>query len=500
MVDKQTRSTTGCRRPRCCWRSTRTRSRRRETTSRPSASRRRRTSPRRSSSRSRRRSAKPGGRPLVGRACVSRAGSGGEAAPATYRRLKQAEREKARIEERLRRIAARALAVPRRAAANGRVGPTERPAADCPVGGGITSPFGYRTHPIYGYWGLHDGTDFGAGCGSAIVRRRVAARSSRRTTTRSTATGSTSTIGTVNGASVTTVYNHVSSLHRRHRRPRRPRRDRRLRRRRPAGPPAATCTSRCCATATRSTRWTSSDARATPLQPLRGWPDGQGAGGARLIAQNKKARHDYPHRGHLRGGAGPAGHRGQVAAEGRATLVDGFVDIDDGEAWLHGVHIPEYAQGTWTNHAARRKRKLLLNRAEIDKIERRVSDKGSPSSRSPSTSRTAAPRSRSRWPRARSRTTSGTRWPSGRPTGRRSRPSGVGSRASPTDGDRAAPRARSGRADPSWPAAVVRRRVRHLRRTSTTPLASRRTSPSMGPRWSAWCCWRSTSPGPARCT
>ena len=44
--------------------------------------------------------------------------------------------------------------------------------------------------------------------------------------------------------------------------------------------------------------------------------------------------------------------------------------------WLHGVHIPEYTQGTWTNHAARRKRKLLLNRAEIDKIERRVNERG----------------------------------------------------------------------------------------------------------------------------
>ena len=62
--------------------------------------------------------------------------------------------------------------------------------------------------------------------------------------------------------------------------------------------------------------------------------------------------------------------------QGRASLVDGFVDIDRGEAWLHGVHIPEYSQGTWTNHSARRKRKLLLNRDEIDKIERRVNDKG----------------------------------------------------------------------------------------------------------------------------
>jgi SsrA-binding protein len=61
---------------------------------------------------------------------------------------------------------------------------------------------------------------------------------------------------------------------------------------------------------------------------------------------------------------------------GRASLADGFVDIEAHEAWLHGVHIPEYTQGTWTNHAARRKRKLLLNRHEIDKIERRVNEKG----------------------------------------------------------------------------------------------------------------------------
>jgi SsrA-binding protein len=62
--------------------------------------------------------------------------------------------------------------------------------------------------------------------------------------------------------------------------------------------------------------------------------------------------------------------------QGRASLVDGFVDIDRGEAWLHGVHIPEYSNGTWTNHSARRKRKLLLNRVEIDKIERRITEKG----------------------------------------------------------------------------------------------------------------------------
>jgi SsrA-binding protein len=100
------------------------------------------------------------------------------------------------------------------------------------------------------------------------------------------------------------------------------------------------------------------------------------SGGRKLVAQNKKARHDYHIEDTYEAGLVLVGTEVKSLRAGRASLVDGFVDIEHGEAWLHGVHIPEYAQGTWTNHAARRKRKLLLNRAEIDKIERRVSEKG----------------------------------------------------------------------------------------------------------------------------
>lgn len=98
--------------------------------------------------------------------------------------------------------------------------------------------------------------------------------------------------------------------------------------------------------------------------------------GRKLIAQNKKARHDYLIEDTFEAGLVLVGTEVKSLRMGRASLVDGFVDIDDHEAWLHGVHIPEYSQGTWTNHSARRKRKLLLNRAEIDKIERRVNEKG----------------------------------------------------------------------------------------------------------------------------
>lgn len=96
----------------------------------------------------------------------------------------------------------------------------------------------------------------------------------------------------------------------------------------------------------------------------------------RLIAQNKKARHDFHIEDTYEAGLVLVGTEVKSLREGRASLVDGFVDVDNGEVWLHNVHIPEYAQGSWTNHSTRRKRKLLLNRVEIHKIERKIGDKG----------------------------------------------------------------------------------------------------------------------------
>jgi SsrA-binding protein len=98
--------------------------------------------------------------------------------------------------------------------------------------------------------------------------------------------------------------------------------------------------------------------------------------GRKVVAQNKKARHDYHIEDTYEAGMVLMGTEVKSLRAGRASLADGFVEIDDHEVWLHAVHIPEYTQGTWTNHAARRKRKLLLNRSEIDKLERKVSDKG----------------------------------------------------------------------------------------------------------------------------
>ena len=98
--------------------------------------------------------------------------------------------------------------------------------------------------------------------------------------------------------------------------------------------------------------------------------------GRKVVAQNKKARHDYHIEDTYEAGLVLVGTEVKSLRMGRASLVDGFVDIDGSEAWLHGVHIPEYSQGTWTNHAARRKRKLLLHKTEIDKLQRKVAEKG----------------------------------------------------------------------------------------------------------------------------
>lgn len=98
--------------------------------------------------------------------------------------------------------------------------------------------------------------------------------------------------------------------------------------------------------------------------------------GRKVIAQNKKARHDYHVEDTFEAGLVLVGTEVKSLRMGRASLVDGFAEVDRGEVWLLQVHIPQYAQGTWTNHEARRKRKLLLNRVEIDRIERKLMDKG----------------------------------------------------------------------------------------------------------------------------
>ena len=98
--------------------------------------------------------------------------------------------------------------------------------------------------------------------------------------------------------------------------------------------------------------------------------------GRKLVAQNRKARHDYYIDDVFEAGLVLTGTEVKSLRAGHANLVDGYAHIRDGEAWLAGVHIPEYTEGTWTNHEPRRVRKLLLNRHEINKLESKVNERG----------------------------------------------------------------------------------------------------------------------------
>jgi SsrA-binding protein len=98
--------------------------------------------------------------------------------------------------------------------------------------------------------------------------------------------------------------------------------------------------------------------------------------GRTLVAQNRRARHDYHIEDTVEAGLVLTGTEVKSLREGRASLVDGYAAEKDGEIWLHNVHIPEYTQGTWTNHEPRRARKLLLHREQIRKLAGKTRETG----------------------------------------------------------------------------------------------------------------------------
>lgn len=98
--------------------------------------------------------------------------------------------------------------------------------------------------------------------------------------------------------------------------------------------------------------------------------------GQKVVATNRKARHDYHIEDVYEAGMVLSGTEVKALRAGRASLVDGYASIENGEAWLENVHIPEYTQGTWNNHMTRRRRKLLLNRQEINKLAREIKESG----------------------------------------------------------------------------------------------------------------------------
>ena len=98
--------------------------------------------------------------------------------------------------------------------------------------------------------------------------------------------------------------------------------------------------------------------------------------GKKIIASNRRARHDYSIESTVEAGLVLTGTEVKSLRAGRATLTEGYGQIIDNEAWLYGVHIPQYTQGTWTNHEPRRTRKLLLHRKDIDKLASSVNERG----------------------------------------------------------------------------------------------------------------------------
>ena len=100
---------------------------------------------------------------------------------------------------------------------------------------------------------------------------------------------------------------------------------------------------------------------------------GKGAGPL-VVATNRKARHDYHILDTYECGVVLVGTEVKALREGKASLVDAYATIDEGEVWLRGLHIPEYSMGHWTNHSPRRTRKLLLHRREIDSLMGKVRD------------------------------------------------------------------------------------------------------------------------------
>ncbi|MDR2257359.1 MAG: SsrA-binding protein SmpB [Arthrobacter sp.] len=96
----------------------------------------------------------------------------------------------------------------------------------------------------------------------------------------------------------------------------------------------------------------------------------------KVVASNRKARHDYTLLDEYEAGMVLTGTEVKSLREGKASLIDGFCTFYRDELYVEAIYIPEYLNGSWTNHAARRRRKLLLHREELNKIQRKSEESG----------------------------------------------------------------------------------------------------------------------------
>jgi len=96
----------------------------------------------------------------------------------------------------------------------------------------------------------------------------------------------------------------------------------------------------------------------------------------KLVAENRKARHDYHILDSWEAGVALLGTEVKAIREGRINLRDSFARIDNGEVWMQNVHISPYSHRGSAEHAELRQRKLLLHRDEIRKLVGKVAEKG----------------------------------------------------------------------------------------------------------------------------
>lgn len=98
--------------------------------------------------------------------------------------------------------------------------------------------------------------------------------------------------------------------------------------------------------------------------------------GTKLIAQNRKARHEYTIEETFEAGLVLVGTEVKACRDGKANLADAYAVVKDGEPWLMQCHIGPYSHGNRQNHEPLRPRKLLLHRAEIERLEAATSQQG----------------------------------------------------------------------------------------------------------------------------
>jgi SsrA-binding protein len=97
---------------------------------------------------------------------------------------------------------------------------------------------------------------------------------------------------------------------------------------------------------------------------------------SQMLARNRRARHEYTVDETLEAGVVLAGSEVKSIRDGKVTLVDAFADVSNGEAWLHQMDVGVYAFAHARNHEPRRRRKLLLHRAQIDRLTGKIREKG----------------------------------------------------------------------------------------------------------------------------